>query len=151
MKHITRIIGLLSFILILNACSKDYNDNNNSYPPPTSGGYRAELSGLQETPPNASTAAATFIASYNIYNKTLTYSLTYTGITPTMGHIHSGAVGVAGPVVFDLNNVGTSPVSGTITLTDAQLTELDNGMYYVNLHTTAYPNGEIRGQITHSK
>lgn len=82
----------------------------------------------------------------------------------TGGHIHVGAEGVAGPVVVNLNprtGPGRSTgvvAEGTIRASDlvgslAGMTLRDlhslfvSGDAYVNLHTTAYPGGEIRGQI----
>lgn len=72
---------------------------------------------------------------------------TYTGLTPTAGHIHKAAVRVNGDIVFPFV-ITPSPItlqSGM--LTQAQIDDLFNGMMYVNLHTTAYPGGEIRGQL----
>jgi hypothetical protein len=40
-------------------------------------------------------------------------------------------------------------MSGTITVTAAQVTDLEAGRYYVNVHSTLNPGGEIRGQILH--
>jgi hypothetical protein len=56
---------------------------------------------------------------------------------------------VAGPIIIPLAQ--TAPGSGTWTasgtLTDAQLALLNAGNYYFNVHSAAFPNGEIRGQI----
>jgi len=41
----------------------------------------------------------------------------------------------------------SSPLVGSSVLTDAQLEYLLAGRMYVNLHTTRYPDGELRGQI----
>ncbi len=40
-----------------------------------------------------------------------------------------------------------APITGSATLTDAQLADLEAGRLYVNIHTAANPGGEIRGQI----
>ena len=52
-------------------------------------------------------------------------------------------------VLFPLNGAsGTAGVlSGTHTLTSAELQAITNGLAYVNIHTALHPGGEIRGQI----
>ncbi len=105
------------------------------------------IDAAQQTPTNSSTATGTFAGTYNSTTKVLTYKVFYTGLTPTMGHIHAGAPGVAGGVEISFANVGTSPITGTATLTDDQATKLLNNGLYVNLHTAAFGNGEIRGDI----
>lgn len=92
------------------------------------------------------TGEFTFTPSTN----TLDYTITYAGLTGPAGaaHIH----GPAGPgenagVVVPFADAA-SPITGTATLTDEQVTELMAGQYYVNVHTAAYGGGEIRGQIT---
>lgn len=91
------------------------------------------------------TGEFTFTPSTN----TLDYTITYAGLTGPAGaaHIH----GPAGPgenagVVVPFADAA-SPITGTATLTDEQVTELMAGQYYVNVHTAAYGGGEIRGQI----
>jgi CHRD domain len=43
-----------------------------------------------------------------------------------------------------------SPIKGSATLTDAQISDLDAGKWYVNIHTAANKPGEIRGQLVRS-
>ena len=82
--------------------------------------------------------------------KGLTYTVTFEGLTgpATVAHIHGPAEpgANAGPVAPLAGP--TSPLTGTATLTDAQIAELNAGKYYVNIHTGANRGGEIRGQIT---
>ena len=67
-------------------------------------------------------------------------------------HIHQGQGSVAGPVVVTLTPPGgTGTSAGCIGgLSSALLTALlaNPGDYYVNVHTTDYPNGAIRGQLS---
>ena len=82
--------------------------------------------------------------------KTLTYSITYEGLTgdAVAAHIHGPAAeGENAGVQVPFDNPA-SPITGTAELTDEQIADLEAGKYYVNIHTQANPGGEIRGQIT---
>jgi hypothetical protein len=93
-------------------------------------------------------AQGTITGKYNNSTKVLTLQISYLNIIPTMWHIHKGAVGTSGPVVFDLGNVTPSPLNfSTQPLTPVQEADLKSGLYYVNIHSAAVPNGEIRGQL----
>ena len=88
--------------------------------------------------------------TYDPATHTLTYNVTYEGLTgpAAAAHIHGPADpgGNAGVVVPFAS--AASPITGTATLTDAQAADLMAGKYYVNVHTVANRGGEIRGQIT---
>ncbi len=87
--------------------------------------------------------------TFNPADNTLEYTVTYAGLTGPAGaaHIHGPAPeGESAGVVVPFADAA-SPITGTATLTDEQVEELMNGMYYVNVHTEAYGAGEIRGQI----
>jgi hypothetical protein len=147
MKSLFNFSAILLLFFIGVSCSN--NDDDNPTPPPTPVivTFNATLNGGNEVPANASTATGTATGSYNKTTKILSVNVTYSGITPSMGHIHVGAAGVSGPVVFGFTDL-MSPISYTSpALTAAQETELLANNYYVNLHTTAFPGGEIRGQL----
>lgn len=81
--------------------------------------------------------------------KVLSYEVSYENLTgPAMAaHIHGPAdPGANAPPVVPFPNA-VSPITGTATLTDAQVADLTAGKYYVNVHTAANRGGEIRGQI----
>ena len=111
----------------------------------------ASMSGAQEIPANASTASGTGLFSLDPATKKFTARMTLTGMTASVAHIHAGAVGVNGGVLFPLNEtvagsgVWVSAVDAM--LTDAQLVLLNEGGLYFNAHSAAFPGGEIRGQI----
>lgn len=109
--------------------------------------FKATLEGSSEVPSNPSTATGTSTLTYNPATKTFTDVTSYNGLMPTMGHIHKGVVGENGPVVFPFTNLASPITLNSIPLTDEQVTALFNDSMYVNLHTTAYPGGEIRGQL----
>jgi hypothetical protein len=146
MKTLLGFLAISFFVLSTNSCSNS-DDDSAPAPTPVIVSFNATLNGANEVPPNASTATGTATLSYNKTSKILTLNVTYSGITPNDGHIHVGAVGVDGPVVFHLPSL-TSPISFTSTaLTTAQEADLLANNYYVNLHTEAFPGGEIRGQL----
>ena len=69
--------------------------------------------------------------------------------TPTAAHFHGPASkhNKAG-VQVDLGGNGfVSPFRGTAQLTDEQAGQLLDGQWYINIHTAAHPDGEIRGQV----
>ncbi|MBZ0254444.1 CHRD domain-containing protein [bacterium] len=66
----------------------------------------------------------------------------------TAAHIHEGAAGQDGGVLYPLDAPISGQSSGTITIDPADAERLANGELYVNVHTTENPGGEIRGQIT---
>jgi hypothetical protein len=78
----------------------------------------------------------------------LMLNITYTGFTPVAWHIHKAAAGVNGGVIFNLGTTFTTPFMYMQTLNEEQEADLKAGLYYVNLHSATYPNGEIRGQLS---
>lgn len=115
--------------------------------------FHAALSGAQEVPPNDSQGMGQASAMLDTTTKQLTYSVTYTGLTgPAMAaHFHGPAApGTNAPPVVPLS-MPASPITGTATLTDAQIADLRAGKWYVNVHTMAHPGGEIRGQVMEGK
>lgn len=144
MKSVFGFSAILFLFFIGVSCS---NDDDDPIPNPVIVTFNAVLIGASEVPANPSTATGTATGSYNKTTKILNVKVTYSGIAPTMGHIHVGAVGVSGPVVLPFSNL-MSPINYTSpALTAAQETDLLANNYYVNLHTEAYPGGEIRGQL----
>lgn len=117
--------------------------------------FQANLSGAAEAPvPVTDTAASGWaLMALNQTDNTLYYRVMVNDIVSvTAAHIHTGTVGVAGPVAHGLYMGGApfdeqNPVSGTVTLSDGQVDLLMNGGFYVNVHNVAHPGGEIRGQL----
>lgn len=83
----------------------------------------------------------------------LQYSLIVTDVEDiTAAHIHTGPVGVNGPVAFVLYMPPGEfdpdhPIGGSLVLDAPQLVALLTEFYYVNVHTGDAPDGFIRGQI----
>jgi hypothetical protein len=109
--------------------------------------FKATLTGAQEVPANASTATGEASLVYDSISKVFTLSVTHTIPNPTNGHIHKAPAGVSGGVIFPFASF-TSPISYTSPVLDAtQQADLKANLYYVNIHTAAFPGGEIRGQL----
>jgi len=110
--------------------------------------FKATLSGANEVPANASTFTGTCTATFNTTTKVLTAVTIHNVPAPTNGHFHKGAVGVSGPVVLPfltftspINFVSAAPLDATMEA------DLNANLYYDNIHTAAFPAGEIRGQL----
>jgi len=106
----------------------------------------------QETPkPDAAGAHGSF--SYEIGEGELCYTLDVTGLsTPaTAAHVHISPRNVPGDVVIPLvvENATSFSVDTCVPADQAVLDGIaeDPGNYYVNVHNSQNPRGEIRGQL----
>jgi hypothetical protein len=116
--------------------------------------FHTTMSGAAEVPPKTTAGTGEVTAKLDTATKMLTYNVTYSGLSgpATMGHFHGpAAVGVNAGVVVPFKAPIASPDSGSATLTDAQIADLEAGKWYANVHTAANPGGEIRGQMTQVK
>jgi hypothetical protein len=112
------------------------------------GEMNVPLSGKNEVPPNASTGSGT--GRVELDGNVLKWNVTYSGTTGpvTAGHFHGpAAAGANAGVVVPFAGPLTSPIVGSATLTPAQVDQLKQGLWYINLHTAANPGGELRGQV----
>ena len=148
------LLSLPLFILI--SCKDDTKEveRENIYY-----GTLLPMSSSQETPPFTSSATGTIDANYNRLTKTLSYKVSFSGLSgpATMAHIHGlGEPGVTAGVLqtfspFPAATSGT--YSGTLLIDGVKFTEeyLLGGRYYINIHTAAKTAGEIRGQLILTK
>jgi len=115
--------------------------------------FMAMLKGADEVPANDSGGTGMVMAKLDTATKSFTYNVTYSGLTgPAIAaHFHGPAApGVnAGPVVA-LTSLA-NPIDGSATLTDAQISDLEAGKWYFNIHTSAHKGGEVRGQLLELK
>ena len=144
---------------VMSACGSDSSTG------PATIHYAATLNAAAEKQANPVNSTATGSASFTLRgNDSLDFAITVAGLTApaTASHIHVGATTVSGPVVNGftiVSGVTTGTVaSGTIVLSklvagagqvsgDSLHVLLENGNAYVNVHTSTYPAGEVRGQI----
>ena len=149
------------FALALIACTTDARAQGTL-------NFSATLTGGNEVPPNSdpTIGTATLLLNGNILNFTV-YVPAVTFIT-TGGTINGPAFpGNTAAAIFDLggfyfhsgSGFGDPPFyasgspavgpfgAGPFTLTDNQINELENGLWYMNIFSYGYPNGQLRGQI----
>jgi hypothetical protein len=155
---------LISGALFLSSCEREAEEKKTFL-------YEKKgivMSGAQETPAVPSTAIGYMDVSYSKETKLLTYKVTWSGLADSVSlmHIHglspvSYAANVVQNIVTPTNGIYPQKTSGKFTyhksgtlsgtlLADGIVVREDNilnGMYYINIHTSVYPSGEIRGQI----
>jgi hypothetical protein len=139
-------------------------------PAPAGGGsFKATLSATNEVPPPTvdPRSAPSGSATFTVTGSSMTYKVMVTGLSSpyTAAHIHTGAPGVAGPVLVPLNltagGQGEASGEGTIDASaikgkkadgsamsmDDLAAAMSSGGTYVNVHTQNNKPGECRGQI----
>lgn len=126
----------------------------------------ANLHGGEETPVIVTGAFGTAVVTVDMATRTITWTVDVFNLPSgvTLGHIHVGSVGAAGPTM--VNFVVPTPasndfrISGSATASDITLRP-DQGIRsaddafqailgnntYVNVHSSVNPGGEIRGQL----
>ena len=107
-----------------------------------------KLSGDQEVPPVKTSATGNGTLTVND-DKTVSGSVTTSGINGVAAHIHNGATGKNGPVAVPLTKDGDNKwtVGPGAKLTYAQFADFKAGNLYVNVHSAAHKPGEIRAQL----
>lgn len=113
--------------------------------------FIADANGMQEVPPVSTSANGLGVFTLSKDNSTMSYKFIAQGLSGaiTGAHLHEGAAGANGGVVVDLTtNVMGNVIMGSFTPTSSFLTNLLNESIYINIHTAANPNGEIRGQLS---
>ncbi|RZI40000.1 CHRD domain-containing protein [Herbaspirillum sp. HC18] len=157
-------IGFVSVGILasLATCGGDGNDNPPAATAPTAPGasspgagttaplsINVALTGANEVPPNNSKATGAGVFTIDRGTRQFSATVITTGIVGTAAHIHQGVANDSGPVVFPMTQdpagSGVWKVSGQ--LTEAQMAVLSAEQFYMNVHSAAFPSGEIRGQI----
>ncbi len=119
------------------------------------GCFVAQLSGKNEVPGPGDTDGAGW-AAISISGQQVCFDVAVNGITlpAAAAHIHKGAAAVAGPVVIDAKMPpGANGTSQSCVIADAALIAdivANPSGYYYNVHTSDFPNGAMRGQLSKS-
>lgn len=106
----------------------------------------AVLNGAQETPPTPTPATGNACMILDQTAHTITFNISYSGLTglEVAAHFHQAPPGAPGPVIIGLPP--GNPKVGTLPTTPAQEAAFLAGNVYINIHTTTFGGGEIRGQ-----
>lgn len=115
---------------------------------PMLGGQNVSLTGATQVPPVTTSASGNAMVDIKA-DRSVSATVTVTGMTATASHIHEAAAGANGPVIVPFTKTGDNTFAS---LPDAKLTEAQYAAYkagnlYVNVHSAKNPGGEVRGQL----
>ncbi len=153
MKALAKDVRALGVVVVtaafLTGCSMMTDMKNSVTGMMTSG---VSLTGAEEVPPTSTGASGKSTIKIGA-DKSVSGTVKIAGINATAAHIHVGAKGVNGPVIVPLmkSSETTFTVPPDAKLTDSQYASYMAGNLYVNVHSAAYPGGEIRAQLPPGK
>ena len=114
----------------------------------------ATLTGASEAPTRGDPdGTGTATVNLDVSGGRLCYEVAVQGIDRPVGmHVHEGGAGKSGPIVVRM----TTPTSGDGTTNGCADVEgglmgrigANPGDFYVNVHTSRYPEGAVRGQLS---
>ncbi len=138
---------LLPLLLLLSClCGTTWADHLSS-----SLMFTARMNGANEVPAVSTTAEGLGIITFDEKKSTMYVNVSLSSLSGDITgiHIHEGAVGANGPVIFNLTPfLNGTRVKGTIrNISRDQFAKFVSGAYYLNAHTAENPGGEIRGQV----
>ncbi len=153
-SHLFTAFAAFSALLFLfSACKKD-----DEGPVDNTRKATVTLSGAQETPAITSSGTGTAQLTFDPALKTITYNITWTlgvaSATTANMHFHGAEDGSdlkSSGVVIGITGFTTASsgiISGvTRVLTDVEVAQLLAGKWYLNIHSSTVPSGELRGNI----
>ena len=113
--------------------------------------FVANIDESQEVPPTGSSGTGFGFVTFDDDTNLLAWDINWSGLTgPAIGmHFHNAPAGDNGPIVVDIGTISglTSPSIGSTVIGDSLANELFDGNLYINIHSQAFPGGEIRGQV----
>jgi hypothetical protein len=114
--------------------------------------FSVYLTSAQEVPASGTAGTGRGIIVLNTTTNMITFTITFTNLSSaqTLSHIHSPApIGTNAGVTVNFGTVGgtSGTISGTAAVTATIIGHLRSGQAYVNVHTSNFPGGEIRGQV----
>jgi hypothetical protein len=152
--------GIAGALLLATSAAIACGDDEDNITDPVREDFTVTLNGANERP-NPVTTNATGTATLSFTGGgAVSYTVNVTNLSsmPTMAHIHGPATATeTAPPIANLTVTQTQSgqlASGTVTSTivaaismDSLKTLLRNGRAYINVHTSNFPDGEIRGTV----
>jgi hypothetical protein len=152
LNRIYAVAAVVILLCTISACKKEKK------PVDLTKKVNITLSGAQEVPANTSSGTGTGQITFDPTTKVISYNFSWQLGSPTATtsnmHFHGAedgsdikssvvAIGITG---FPTTSSGT--MSGqTVALTDVQAAQLLAGKWYLNIHSSTVPGGELRGNI----
>jgi hypothetical protein len=113
--------------------------------------YRTRLSVVPITVAMQDTVAGSGSVTATLTGRRLTVTGTFEGLRSpaTVARIHLATRGIRGPAILDLTvtKATSGSISGSLDLTPAQVEELRNSRFYVQLHSERAPDGNLWGWL----
>lgn len=168
------VLGLISFVAARQPASVGNQGEGRDRGGKKGFKAGAELTGDQEVPPNGSEAEGRFEIQFDCAFTEARFELKVEAENVLQAHLHCGSAGENGPVVVFLfglfpGGVDVDGVLSAFTITQANLDAVNAdcmnalgyqvetledlaaaiaaGDIYANVHTVAFPGGEVRGQL----
>ncbi|WP_316817041.1 CHRD domain-containing protein [Pedobacter nyackensis] len=155
-KSLSAILTMASILFFLfSGCKKKNNRPEITYKTYTA---TVQLNGANEVPVVTTTGTGTANITYSEQSKMITYTIIWqlgsAAATTTGMHFHgaeNGSNTVSSPIVIEITGF-TPASSGTLSgttraLNDAEVNQLLSGKWYINIHSSNFTSGEIRGNI----
>lgn len=113
---------------------------------PANKSFSARLTGANVVPPAQTSSVALVSAGYEDTSGEISYFHFLNVSANDAVHLHEGKPGTHGPISKVLSTLCPFGCQ-TTDITDLQVAKLRAGMYYIDVHTAAFPDGEMRGQL----
>ncbi|MBV9958498.1 MAG: CHRD domain-containing protein [Acidobacteria bacterium] len=118
--------------------------------------FTVYLNAAQEVPASGTNGTGYGRIVLNESTMTITFTITFTNLSSaqTLSHIHSPApIGANAGVTVNFGTVGgtSGTITGSAAVTATIISHLRSGQAYVNVHTSNFPGGEIRGQVAKAR
>jgi hypothetical protein len=148
MKGLARLVLPVAMGIALAACGNTGDDEGGKFELPLSGADEVCSAEQKCGDPDGSGTATVEI---NSDQNELCYDITLSGVTGvSAAHIHKGGTGEPGDIVLNLEWAGTD-TGGEVCLDGVEGTleriSKDPVNHYVNVHTSEFPDGAVRGQL----